>query len=134
MWTYKDELFTSEMIGDNVGFVYLLHNIATNKYYVGKKLFTSSKTFQKNNKKKRKRVESDWETYHGSNDLLKEDVKSGNVLVKTILHLCPSRGWLTYMETKEIIEREALMSEDYYNQFLGCKIHAKHLKGKQYVR
>ena len=131
MWKYKDEIFTSEMIGDNVGFVYLLHNIDTNKYYVGKKLFTSSKTFQKNNKKKRRRVESDWETYHGSNDLLKEDVKAGNVLVKTILHLCPSRGWLTYMETKEIIEREALMSEDYYNQFLGCKIHAKHLKGKQ---
>lgn len=127
MWTYQDKPFTSEMIEDYIGFVYLIKNLDTNKFYIGKKLFTRSKTYQKNNKKKKTRVESDWINYTGSNKILMEEVANGANLDKKILHLCTSKGWLTYTETKEIINREALLSDKFYNNFVGCKIHARHL-------
>ena len=41
------------------GFVYLITDTLTNKQYVGKKLFWSSKTKQVKGKKKRLKVESD---------------------------------------------------------------------------
>lgn len=38
-WTYQGKPFTSEMIGANVGFVYLITCLANGKKYVGKKSF-----------------------------------------------------------------------------------------------
>ena len=51
MWLYNRIEFTENMIGDNVGFVYLITNTTNGKQYIGKKLFTKSKTYQKNKKK-----------------------------------------------------------------------------------
>lgn len=130
MWLYNGQEFKEEMIGDNIGFVYIITNLSNNKQYVGKKLFTKSKTYQKNNKKKRKRVSSDWEIYTGSNDQLNEDIKNGDSIKKEILHLCKSKGWATYLETKEILVRDCLISENYYNIWLQCKVRASHLKSK----
>lgn len=127
MWLYEGKEFTSDDIDTHVAFVYLIENLDTNMKYVGKKLFTASKSYQKNGKRRKKRVESDWITYTGSNEMLNEEVSSGANLRKTILHLCKSRGWASYIETKEIFDREALLRDDYYNAFVGCKIHAKHL-------
>lgn len=131
MWTYKDKIFTNDDILDYVGFVYLITNLDTGKKYVGKKLFTKSKTYQKNNKKRRMRVESDWLTYTGSNVTLNEEVEQGANLKKEILHLCKYRGWLSYLETKEIINRDALLRDDYYNYWFSAKVHAKHLIDKK---
>ena len=41
MWYYNGEEFTSEMIEDYVGFVYLITNLSDNKKYVGKKTLIS---------------------------------------------------------------------------------------------
>lgn len=128
MWLYQEEEFTEDMIEDNVGFVYLITNTTNGKLYVGKKLFTKSKTYQKNKKKKRKRVSSDWMEYTGSNDMLNEDVQNGHHIKKEILHLCKSKGWCTYWETKEILMRDSLINDKYYNQWLSCKIRRTHLK------
>ena len=130
MWTYKrkefepDEDFTKTY----VGFVYLIHNETTNKYYIGKKLFTKVKRFQKNKKKKKTRVESDWLEYTGSNKILNEDVSSGHKIRKEILHFCTSRGWMSFYETQEILNRNALMRDDYYNEWVSCRIQRRHLK------
>lgn len=128
MWLYQEKEFTEDMIEDNVGFVYLITNTTNGKLYVGKKLFTKSKTYQKNKKKKRKRVSSDWMEYTGSNDMLNEDVQNGHQIKKEILHLCKSKGWCTYWETKEILMRDSLINDKYYNQWMSCKIRRTHLK------
>lgn len=133
MWYYQDKEFNSEDIGDNYGFVYCITDIKTNKKYIGKKFFWSSKTKTikgKNGKPKRKKfvVESDWMKYYGSNAVLKEEVLNENSEYhREIIHLCKKRGDCSYMEAKEQFERNVLISDEYYNQFIGCRIHSKHL-------
>ena len=107
MWIYKGKIFSEELIEDNVGFVYLIMNSTNGKKYIGKKLFTKSKTFQKNKKKKRKRVKSDWEDYTGSNDKLNEDIKNGHEVVREILHLCKTKGWCTYRSEEHTSELQS---------------------------
>ena len=36
---------------------------------------------------------------------------------------------MSYYEAKLQFEKNVLLSDEYYNEFIGCKIHAKHLKG-----
>jgi hypothetical protein len=43
MWYYNGEEFTSEMIGDYVGFVYLITDLSNGKKYVGKKTLMSKR-------------------------------------------------------------------------------------------
>jgi len=128
MWIYNESEFTEDMIEDNVGFVYIITNLTNNKFYIGKKLFSKSKTYQKNKKKKKKRVSSDWLTYTGSNDQLNIDIKNGHQIKKHILHLCKSKGWCSYLETKEILTRDCLLSDKYYNTWLSARIRRSHLK------
>ncbi len=130
MWTYRGDVFDGSVIEDDgcVGFVYLITNETTGMKYIGKKLFTKSKTYQKNKKKRRMRVESDWMTYTGSNAQLNEDVDNGDQITKEILHLCDSRGWCSYRETQEILNREAIQSDQYYNGWVSCKIQRSHIK------
>jgi len=130
MWTYRGDVFDGSVIEDDgcIGFVYLITNETTGMKYIGKKLFTKSKTYQKNKKKRRMRVESDWMTYTGSNAQLNEDVDNGDQITKEILHLCDSRGWCSYRETQEILNREAIQSDQYYNGWVSCKIQRSHIK------
>lgn len=129
MWLYNGIEFTEDMIGDNVGFVYLITNLTNSKRYIGKKLFTKSKTYQKNKKKKRKRISSDWVEYTGSNNELNEDIQNGHIVKKEILHLCKTKGFCSYYETKEILERNCLLLNEYwYNSWVSCRIRRTHLK------
>lgn len=127
MWLYNGKEFTSDMKDDYVGFVYLIENLDNGMKYIGKKLFTSSKTYQRNKKKKRMRVESNWNEYTGSNELLNEHVSNGANIRKTILYLCKSKGWMSYFETLEILQRRAIQSDEFYNAWVSCKIQRKHL-------
>lgn len=127
MWKYKGKDFTDDMVADNVGFVYIIANRNTGKFYIGKKLFTKSKRYQKNKKVRKKRVTSDWVEYVGSNKVLIEESAEGHELVKTILHLCKTRGWMSYYETLEILQRGAIQDEKYYNEWVSCKIQRRHL-------
>lgn len=127
MWLYNGKEFTSDMKDDYVGFVYLIENLDNGMKYIGKKLFTSSKTYQRNKKKKRMRVESNWNEYTGSNELLNEHVSNGANLQKTILYLCKSKGWMSYFETLEILQRQAIQSNEFYNEWVSCKIQRRHL-------
>lgn len=130
MWLYNGKPFTEDMIGKFVGFVYIIFNDTNGKRYVGKKLFTKSKSFQKAGKKKKKRVQSDWVTYTGSNDELNADIAKGHKIRKEILVLCYNKAWMTYNETAEIFARDCLLDENYYNGWVQCKIRANHLKVK----
>jgi len=131
MWLYNDKQFTEDMIGDNVGFVYLITNLTNGKMYIGKKLFTKSKTYQKNNKRKQKRVLSDWVEYTGSNNQLNEDVIAGHQIRKEILLLCKSKSELNYMELKYQVQFNVLFQPDkYYNSYIGTRVNRKQLRIK----
>lgn len=131
-WYYNDKVYdiTPE---EYQGFVYEITEIASNKKYIGKKNFWRPKTLPKNTKRKRRirtRVESDWRTYFGSSGLLTERVEEhGETAFKrVILILCKTKGEMSYYEAKLQFEKDVLLNDEYYNEFIGCKIHAKHLK------
>jgi hypothetical protein len=133
MWYYNGEEFTSEMIGEYVGFVYIITDLTNNKKYVGKKLFVSKRKLPPLKGKTRKRTvikESDWQDYFGSSDEVKSLVESNgrDSFRREILHLCDSKGQMSYLEAKEQFDREVLLSDEYYNGIINCKIHRSHVK------
>ena len=131
-WTYEGQPFTSDMIGDYVGFVYQITNLQNDKKYIGKKWFWSTKKLPPLKGKKRKRTvkkESDWQKYFGSSEevkLLVEQHGHDN-FKREILRLCNTKGECTYYEAKYQFDLDVLLRDDYYNEFIGCKIHSKHL-------
>ena len=132
-WIYKELEFTENMIDDNYGFVYVITNEITNKKYIGKKFFYSSKTKQVKGKKKKIKVPSDWQTYYGSNEDLKKDViiHGKESFRREIVHLCKSKGVCGYLEAKEQFINGALESENYYNSWIMVRVRKSHIKGLQ---
>lgn len=134
MWSYNGEEFTSEMIEDNLGFVYIVTDKKTKMKYIGKKGFFSKVTKPPLKGKKRKRrsfKESDWKKYCGSSEAVKLLVEENGLdhFDREILYLCKSKGELNYMELREQILREVLLKPDeYHNAFVGGKIHRAHIK------
>ena len=134
MWRYQDIEFTSEMIDDNIGFVYMIIDLSNNKKYIGKKLFVSTTRLPPLKGKTRKRVvrkESDWKKYFGSSEEVKALVESAGQdnFKREILHLCKTRGEMSYIEAKLQFQYDVLLRDDFYNAFIGCKIHEKTVKG-----
>jgi len=125
-WLYNNKTIT-ELPKGTVGFVYLITNTKSNKKYIGKKLAQFKKTRPPLKGKKNKRrstVESDWQTYWGSSDHLKADVAELGTknFTREILYFCNSRGMLSYLEAKEQFDREVLLSTEYYNGIINCRV------------
>ena len=132
MWLYNNIEFTEEDIGDSFGYVYEITNNTNSRKYVGKKFFTRAGTKQIKGKKKKVRLSSGWLNYWSSSKELQEDVKKlgKENFTRRILYLCKSRSECSYRETKEIFTRDALLSENYYNSWVSCKIHKAHVLNK----
>jgi hypothetical protein len=130
-WVYKGSDFTEDMIGDNYGFVYCITNLSNGKKYIGKKFFYSMRTKQIKGKKKKYKANSDWQTYYGSNDILKQDVLllGKDNFTREILHLCRSKGECGYLEAKEQFIRCVIETDNYYNSWIMCRIRKSHIKG-----
>ncbi len=133
-WKLFNEVYNpdEDVLKEYVGFVYLITELDTNKKYVGKKFFWSTRKLPPLKGAKRKRTvvnQSDWKDYYGSSEHLKEAVeqKGTEAYHREILHLCKTKGECSYLEAKEQFDRDVLLRDDYYNAFIGCKIHAKHL-------
>ena len=132
MWLYngKEIDATPEQFQ---GFVYLITELDTGKHYVGKKNFWKPKTLPINKKRKRRvrtRTESDWREYYGSSkefSLLVEQKGSSN-FKREIIRLCKTKGEMSYYEAKYQFEHDVLFKDEYYNEFIGCKIHARHVR------
>ena len=127
MWFYNGEYFDS--IGDYVGFVYIITNQLTNRKYIGKKNFYFSKSKQVKGKKKRYKVESDWQDYYGSNKELQEDVKTlgKENFKREIVRLCKTKAEFGYYEAKLQFDNNVLESNEWYNTWIMCRVHKKHL-------
>lgn len=131
-WHYNGEK-VDNLPDDCVGFVYLITNLITGKMYIGKKLAMFAKTrykmvTQKNGKKVKKRIKekinSDWQTYYGSNDRLNQDVKNlgQEHFKREILYYCTSKAECSYIEAKEQFARRVLETDDYYNGIISVRV------------
>jgi hypothetical protein len=130
MWLYNAVEFT-EVPNDIIGFVYKITNTLTGKEYIGKKLFTSAGRKQVKGKRKRIRIESNWRGYYGSNKELLHDVATNGQehFERVILYLCKTKGQCSYYEAKLQFELGVLEKpQNFYNEWISCKIHRKHLK------
>jgi hypothetical protein len=132
MWLYNNQEF-KETPEEFQGFVYCITEHSTGMMYIGKKFFWKPKVLPVNKTRKRRvrtRVESDWRDYYGSNKFLRQLIEANGKdnYKREILKLCRSKGECSYYEAKLQFEYDVLLSPNYYNEFIGCKINASHLK------
>lgn len=131
MWYYKGEKFQLENYPNDslVGFVYQITEKDTDKKYIGKKLFWSSRKKKVKGKNRRIVVESNWKDYYGSNRKIQELVeeKGFKNYHREILKLCKSKGECSYWESKLQFDNHVLLRDDYYNEIIHCRINSKHL-------
>ena len=129
MWLYPQEF----NVEDYFGFVYVITNLETNKKYIGKKFFHHTKKLPPLKGMKRKRTvvkESDWETYYGSSNILKEELKQHgkDKFKREIIKLCTNKKELTYWETKLQFAYGVLEKPDeYYNDNILGKFFTRDL-------
>jgi len=135
-WYYKGQPFTAEyaqqMIDEGyIGIIYEITDNLTAKKYIGKKLITCKRRLPplKGQKKKRiKNAQTDWQKYFGSSELVQALVEErSNDFSREVLLLCKSKGELNYREAEMQFAREVLLKDEYYNNFIGVKIHGKHV-------
>lgn len=133
MWLYREKVFTSDDIGKAVGFVYLLTDRETGRRYIGKKMFSSTKTLPPLKDKTRKRkvvTESDWQKYCSSNKVIQGLVAAHGLdrFRREILHLCHTISEMTYHETRLQFEHGVLLSDDWFNDYVQCRLSGRHVK------
>lgn len=131
MWYYKNEPYETAP-EEFQGFVYKITELNTGKMYIGKKFFWAPKTLPVTKTRKRRvktKVESDWKTYFGSSKEVQDRVKVNGEdnYKREIIHLCKTKGDCSYWELYEQMVNHVLLSVDYYNEFVGAKIHSKHV-------
>jgi hypothetical protein len=132
MWYYNNKVLEQPPEGYQ-GFVYLITDKSNDKMYIGKKGFWSRKTLPPLKGKTRKRrsiVESDWQTYYGSSDMVKQLLLEYGAqnFHREILYLCRTKGEMGYLEAKEQFARNVLLDDNYYNGIINCKIHRSHVQ------
>lgn len=130
-WQYQDEEFV-ETPADYQGFVYLIHDLANDMYYIGKKNFwvTHKRPPLKGRVNKRHtKKPSDWQDYYGSCERLCDMVKAfgPDHFAREILILCPNKTHMNYWEMKLQFDYNVLMDTRYYNEYIGGRINAKGL-------
>lgn len=136
MWYYNGKVF-EETPEEYQGFVYEITELDTGMKYIGKKFFWKPKKLPVTRTRKRavrSRTESDWRKYYGSSTEVKMlvETKGAENFNREILKLCKTKGLCSYYEMKYQLERDVLLKPDeYYNAFIGGKIHRKHILGKE---
>lgn len=129
MWYYKNKEFKEVDIPENTtGFVYRITNKSNGMMYIGKKIFFNIRKRKPLKGKKRRRIDfvkSDWESYYGSNEVLKEEVSNTENIenyYREILYLCRNKTEMSYIETKLLFENDVLLKDEYYNAWITCRI------------
>ena len=139
-WLFESTLVES-LPEDCVGFVYLITNTVSGRQYIGKKLAKFAKTSYKvvklkngtkKKKKIRSKIDSDWQTYYGSNDELNQDIQTlgPDKFTREILFYCKSKAECSYVEAREQFRHKVLESDAYYNGQISVRVHGSHIKNK----
>ena len=113
-------------IYDYVGFIYIIRNIQTGRYYIGQKKFWKRIKLPplKGNKNKRiRQKESDWQSYWGSSEELKKDMlKDKKYFRRHIIDCFESKPEMNYFETKLQFQKSVLYDLMSYNKMINCRI------------
>jgi len=112
------------------GFIYQIVNNISGRKYIGKKQVVRKIKRPPLKGRKNKRCilqESDWKTYTGSCRELNEDIEQlgKENFAFTILRICYNKWELAYEETKLQIQSDVLLSNQYYNGIINCRIGKK---------
>jgi|TARA_B110000908_G_C10263797_1_gene461644 hypothetical protein len=123
-WKYKGKSF--EVVPDEFfGFVYLITNTISNRKYIGRKYFGTTRRVKVKGKTRRKviRKESDWRSYVGSSKSVLADVLSIGIsnFKFEILFLGETKGQVNYMEENLQHKANVMIRTDYYNDCVGSR-------------
>lgn len=130
-WIYLGEPLT-QAPEDSQGFVYIIENTKTNRKYIGQKNFWTTKKLPplkgKQNRRHRQ-VETDWQDYWGSSTELSKDIQllGTQHFYKKILKLCANKTEMNYLEAKLQFDCDVLLSDEYYNGIINCRINSRGL-------
>lgn len=151
-WLYEGKEITElEDFPENTfGFVYQITHLPTGKKYIGKKqlVYTQKKRI---GKKERKRIkeekklrgeraisptfkyvkkESDWKSYVGSNDEIKQLLEEGSIsdFKREILEFAHNKKQLSYLETKKLFTESVLERDEFLNSNIQGKWYPKDTK------
>lgn len=150
MWLFENKVISSidEMPQDTYGFIYLVTHIPTNRKYIGKKVLYFERNVKLGKRelnelkaerkakgiggrvplKKKVIKESDWKTYYGSQQEIKELVKSEKEsnFKREILKFVGNKKHLTYFECKYLFIYEVLENnQEYINDNILAKFYSR---------
>ena len=142
-WLYNDKWIESiENFPENTfGFIYITTHTPTGKKYLGKKSLyhnikkklTKKELAEQPVTRGRKSTtqtiqkESDWKTYFGSEEFIKQKIKEGKQeeFTREIIHFVPNKKLLTYFECKYQFQLGVLESNEWLNTNILGKFFAK---------
>jgi hypothetical protein len=142
MWLYNNKVVeTIEDIPANTfGFIYITTHIPSGMAYIGKKSLyhnvkrkLTKKELAEQTGRGRKSTtetiqkESDWKTYYGSEDFIKQRIKEKkqDEFKREIIHFVENKKMLTYFECKYQFIYGVLENENYLNSNILGKFYSK---------
>ena len=144
--TTVDELINNESfdINEYEGYIYMTTILDTGRKYIGKKNFFHNTNVKLGKKelanlptargkkpsKKKVTKESDWKTYYGSAQEIKDSVKQypKERITRTLIRLCKSKKELTYYECKYLFDYNVLEpNSGFINDNILGKFYSKDL-------
>tara|TARA_R110000744_G_scaffold10369_4_gene32321 strand:- start:27293 stop:27763 length:471 start_codon:yes stop_codon:yes gene_type:complete len=122
-WSVVPDDFTN----DTFGFVYVITNTVSGRKYIGCKQCKKRVKLKPLKGMKRKRIkiyDSDWRKYTGSSTDLNNDIEElgKDKFHFEILNSCDGKWELAYTEGKLQFEKDALLSDVYYNGIINLRI------------
>lgn len=136
-WIYQGkEILTEEDIPFEkpMGFIYLITQKSTGKRYIGRKLLTKAKKKAFDGKKKKIRVQSDWQKYWSSSPQIKEWIKEAggtSDFTREILCFVSSKGMLAYAEEFFLYSLGVLESDTWINSNIRSKVYRSWVKSDE---
>jgi len=142
MWLYNDKWIESinDFPQDTYGFIYITVHEPSGKAYLGKKSLyhnvkkkLTKKELAEQTGRGRKSTtqviqkESDWKTYYGSEEFIKQKIKEGKQkdFTRKILCLVSNKKLLTYFECKYQFQLSVLESNEWLNTNILGKFFSK---------
>ena len=141
-----DELINDESfnINEYEGYIYMTTILDTDRKYIGKKNFFHNTNVKLGKKelanlptargkkpsKKKVTKESDWKTYYGSAQEIKDSVKQypKERIMRTLIRLCKTKKELTYYECKYLFDYNVLEpNSGFINDNILGKFYSKDL-------